>query len=59
MKITICAFRDDTKRSVAYRNFDSIDKAVSFYQKMLENKNVNTISTRCINEKQTLRRYTP
>ena len=45
-KITICAFTDKAKNSVAYRNFDSIEKAVAFYEKMLKQENVNVISTR-------------
>ena len=49
MIITICAFTDNEPNSVAYKKFDSIDKAVEFYRKMLEKENVNVISTRKIN----------
>ena len=51
MKITVVAFTDNQKNSVAYKNFDSIEKAVAFYKKMLEKDFVNTISTRKIEEK--------
>jgi len=30
IKITIVAFRDDRKRSISYRQYDSIDKVVEF-----------------------------
>jgi len=46
MKITVCAFTDNQKNSVAYRNFDTIEKAVEFYRRQLEKDNVNVISTR-------------
>ena len=48
MIITICAFTDNQPNSVAYRKFNSIDKAIEFYRKMLEKDNVNVISTRKI-----------
>lgn len=46
MRITVVAFTDKEKNSVAYKNFPSVEKAVAFYKKMLETKGVNTISTR-------------
>jgi len=48
MKITVCAFTDSSQYSVAYKCFDSVEKAVEFYKKMLEKDNVNVISTRKI-----------
>ena len=52
MIITICAFTDNRPNSVAYRKFDTIEKAVDFYRKMLYKDFVNVISTRKIkNEK--------
>ena len=52
MQITICAFTDNQSNSVAYKKFDSIEKAVEFYKKMLERDFVSVISTRKIKEPQ-------
>lgn len=49
MIITICAFIDTQPNSVAYKKFDSVEKAVEFYRKHLERDDVNVISTRKIN----------
>jgi len=53
LKITIVAFRDDQKRSISYRVYETVEKAVEFYKSMLEKKDVNTISTRKIKDKVT------
>lgn len=45
MEIRIVAFRDGKGNSDEYRKFDSIEKAVEFFRKMLE-LGANTISTR-------------
>ncbi len=50
VRITVCAFCDSQKNSVNYKNFDTIEKAVDFYRKMLVLENVNVISTRKVNE---------
>lgn len=50
MRITVCAFTDKEKNSVAYRNFGTIDEAVAFYRSQLEKENVNVISTRKVKE---------
>ena len=46
MKIIIVAFLDDHPNSIAYKKFDDIEKAVAFYKKQLERKEVKVISTR-------------
>ena len=51
MRITVCAFQDTAKHSVAYRNFACVEDAVKFYQAQLEKDCVNVISTRVINRK--------
>lgn len=51
MLITVVAFRDDQKRSVAYRNFSFVDDAVVFYRTMLEKDEVRVISTRKVEER--------
>lgn len=56
MIITIVAFQDDQPNSVTYRKFNtrtlgSIDKAIEFYRKQIENPNVRVISTRKVEEK--------
>lgn len=50
MRITIVAFRDDRKRSVAYREFRDEGKAVAFYARMLGKPEVRVISTRKVQE---------
>lgn len=50
MKITIVAFRDKQHRSISYRVFETIEKAVEFYRLMLTKEDVNTISTRKIKD---------
>jgi len=50
MRIIVVAFRDDQKRSVAYREFKTIEGAVKFYTKYLSFPNVRTISTRKVEE---------
>lgn len=46
MIITIVAFQDDKPNSIAYRKFNSITQALTFYSKMLQRKDVSVISTR-------------
>lgn len=46
MIITIVAFIDSGPNSIGYRKFTDIDRAVEFYKKMLEKKQVSVISTR-------------
>jgi len=50
MKITVVAFRDNQKRSVAYREFETVEGAVKFYTKYLNSPNVRVISTRKVEE---------
>lgn len=50
MRITVCAFTDKQKNSVNYQNFETTEKAVEFYKRMLEKENVNVISTRKVIE---------
>lgn len=52
MKICIVAFKDNSKHSVAYRDFDNIEAAVRFYAKQLEKEEVRVISTRKIWDKE-------
>ena len=51
MRITVVAFTDNGKNSVAYKNFDNIEKAAEFYKSMLEKDDVNVVSTRKVKEK--------
>lgn len=46
--ITVVAFRDDKKHSVAYMSFDTIEAAVAFYANQLGKPEVKVISTRKI-----------
>ena len=48
MTITICAFTDNKSNSVAYKKFDTIEKAIEFYKTQIEKEEVNVISTRKI-----------
>ena len=48
-KIVVVAFRDDSKNSVAYREFESTEKAIKFYAEMLNKPEVKVISTRKFN----------
>ncbi len=50
--ICVVAFSDVEGNSIAYKKFSSIDQAVAFYRKQLENEKVNVISTR-----KTIRKY--
>lgn len=52
MQITVCAFTDRQSNSISYKKFQSIEKAVEFYRKMLEKDFVNVISTRKINREE-------
>jgi hypothetical protein len=52
MIVTICAFTDNQPNSVAYKKFQTIDEAVTFYRKQLEKDFVNVISTRKITGKE-------
>lgn len=44
--ITIVAFKDDDTNSVAYKKFESVEKAVEFYLRQLLDDDVRVISTR-------------
>lgn len=46
MLVTIVAFRDNYPNSVAYQKFFSLEKALEFYKKQLEDSEVRVISTR-------------
>ena len=46
MVIVVVAFTDDDPKSIAYKQFNDVDKAVAFYKTMLEKDDVHVISTR-------------